>query len=58
MAKIDQIQALQDETLSRIREATSAANADLLAEHIFINSRFFQLLMSPDAAPEAAPTLF
>ncbi len=31
VAKIDQIQALQNETLVKIRETTSAANADLLA---------------------------
>ena len=102
VAKIDQIQALQDEALSTIREATSAANADLLAvlfeqpycrisnvvegcrvsrptatnwlnalvregvlvdvkagrERIFINSKFFQLLMRPEVAPEPEPTLF
>lgn len=102
VAKIDQIQALQDETLRMIRDATSAANADLLAvlfeqpycrianvvercrvsrptatnwlnalvregvlvdvksgrERIFINSRFFQLLLSPEIAPEGEPTLF
>lgn len=102
VAKIDQIQTLQEETLRIIRRATSAANADLLAvlfeqpycrianvvercrvsrptatnwlntlvregvlldvksgrERIFINSRFFQLLMRPESAPEPAPTLF
>jgi len=102
VAKIDQIQSLQDETLVRIRTATNAANADLLAvlfeqpycrisnvvdrcrvsrptatnwlnalvqegvlmdvkvgrERIFINSRFFQLLMRPESAPEPPPTLF
>lgn len=31
VSKIDQIQALQDETLVKIRTATNAANADLLA---------------------------
>ncbi|MFM9876778.1 MAG: Fic family protein [Rhodoglobus sp.] len=100
--KIDQIQELQDEALAAIREATSAANADLLAllfeqpycrisnvvercrvsrptatnwlnalvregvladiragrERIFINSKFFQLLMRPELAPEPEPTLF
>jgi len=89
--KIGQIKDLQNETLSEIREVTSAANADLLAvlfeqpycristvvlrchvsrptatnwlnalvregvlvdikagrERIFINSRFFQLLVKP-----------
>lgn len=102
VAKIDRIQGLQDETLRTIREATSAANADLLAvlfeqpycrisnvvdrcrvsrptatnwlnalvregvlvdvktgrERIFINSKFFQLLMKPESAPEPEPTLF
>ena len=102
VAKIDQIQDLQDETLAKIRVATSAANADLLAvlfeqpycrisnvvescqvsrptatnwlnalvregvlvdiragrERIFINSKFFQLLMRPELAPEPEPTLF
>lgn len=102
VAKIDRIQELQAETLVRIREATSAANADLLTvlfeqpycrisnvvegchvsrptatnwlnalvhegvlvdlragrERLFINSKFFQLLVSPDAAPDPEPTLF
>lgn len=102
VAKIDQIQELQDDTLRTIREATSAANAGLLAvlfeqpycrianvvercqvsrptatnwlnalvregvlvdvksgrERIFINSRFFTLLMRPEIAPEPEPTLF
>jgi Fic family protein len=101
--KIDQIQGLQDETLSRIRELTSGgANADLLAvlfeqpycrianvvercrvsrptatnwlnalvdggvlqdvragrERIFINVKFFDLLLRPESAPQAEPTLF
>jgi len=102
VAKIDQIQELQDETLAKIREATSAANADLLAvlfeqpycrisnvvercrvsrptatnwlnalvrqgvlvdiragrERLFINSRFLELLVKPERAPDAEPTLF
>lgn len=101
--KIDEIQALQDDTLGRIRElTTSGANADLLAvlfeqpycrianvvdrcrvsrptatnwlnalvnggvlqdvragrERIFINVRFFELLLRPESAPAAEPTLF
>ncbi len=102
VAKIDRIQELQEETLDKIRETTSGANADLLAvlfeqpycrisnvvercqvsrptatnwlnslvregvlidvragrERIFINSRFFQLLVSPETAPDSEPTLF
>lgn len=102
VAKIDQIQSLQDETLATIRAATSAANADLLAvlfeqpycrianviaqchvsrptatnwlnalvhegvlidvkagrERLFINTRFFELLMRPETAPQSEPTLF
>lgn len=102
VVKIDQIQDLQNETLSTIREVTSAANADLLAvlfeqpycrisnvvsrcgvsrptatnwlnalvrervlidikagrERIFINSKFFNLLMRPEIAPETEPTFF
>lgn len=102
VAKIDRIQELQAEILVKIRGATSAANADLLAvlfeqpycrisnvvegchvsrptatnwlnalvreqvlldvrvgrERLFINSKFFQLLVSPDAAPDPEPTLF
>lgn len=102
VAKIDQIQALQDETLPHLRVVSGGANADLLAvlfeqpycrianvvqrcavsrptatkwlndlvtshvltdvragrERIFINTRFFELLLRPDAAPPPEPTLF
>ena len=104
IAKIDQIQHLQDEMLGEIRDATSGANADLLAvlfeqpycrilnvvqrcgvsrptatnwlnalvgsgalmnvrtgrERIFINTKFFELLMRPESAPTqmTEPTLF
>ncbi|WP_231600488.1 Fic family protein [Salinibacterium sp. SWN248] len=102
VSKIDRIQVLQDETLSTIREITSAANADLLAvlfeqpycrianvvshcrvsrptatnwlnalvregvlvdvkagrERLFINSKFFELLMKSESAPESEQTLF
>lgn len=102
VAKIDQIQTLQDETLVTIRSATSAANADLLAvlfeqpycrisnviercqvsrptatnwlnalvaagvlvdiragrERLFINTRFFDLLIRPETAPQPEPMLF
>lgn len=104
IAKIDQIQRLQDEMLGEIRGVTSGANADLLAvlfeqpycrisnvvqrcgvsrptatnwlnalvgkgallsiragrERIFINTKFFELLMRPESAPAELPepTLF
>ena len=102
LAKIDQIQILQDEVLLQIRTVTGGANADLLAvlfeqpycrianvvqrcgvsrptatkwlndlvtaevlidirvgrERIFINTRFFTLLLRPESAPAAEPTLF
>jgi len=102
VAKIDQIQDLQDEMLIRVRVATGSANADLLAvlfeqpysrisnviqrcgvsrptatkwlndlvrdrvltdvrtgrERLFINSRFFDLLIRPESAPDPEPTLF
>jgi Fic family protein len=102
VAKIDQIQDLQDEMLIRVRVATGSANADLLAvlfeqpycrisnviqrcgvsrptatkwlndlardrvltdvrtgrERLFINSRFFDLLVRPESAPDPEPTLF
>ena len=102
IAKIDQIQHLQEEMLAEIRAVTPGANADLLAvlfeqpycrisnvvhrcgasrptatnwlnalvregaltdvkagrERIFINTKFFKLLMRPESAPEPEPTLF
>jgi Fic family protein len=102
IAKIDQIQRLQEDLLAEIRAVTSGANADLLAvlfeqpycrisnvvhrcgvsrptatnwlnalvregalldvkagrERIFINTKFFELLMRPESAPEPEPTLF